>query len=89
MAINPNAPLKDLALSNAGARVLEEYHFDYCCGGRQTLAEACRASGHDLQDVSAALEQALADRVVELNLTDSYSHESVRNVLKKTNSSRG
>jgi regulator of cell morphogenesis and NO signaling len=60
MAINPKAPLKDLALSNAGARVLEHYHLDYCCGGRQTLAEACKAAGHDLQGVSAALEQALA-----------------------------
>ncbi len=65
MAINPNAPLKDLALSNAGARVLEEYHFDYCCGGRQTLAEACAASGHDLQGVSAALERALATNSTE------------------------
>lgn len=33
--------------------------------------------------------QLLADRVVALGLAESYSHESVRSVLKKTNSSRG
>ena len=33
--------------------------------------------------------QLLADRVVQLGLAESYSHESVRSVLKKTNSSRG
>lgn len=33
--------------------------------------------------------QLLAERVVQLGLAESYSHESVRSVLKKTNSSRG
>jgi hypothetical protein len=31
----------------------------------------------------------LADRLVELELVDSVSHETVRRALKKTNSSRG
>lgn len=31
----------------------------------------------------------LADKVVELNYIDSVSHETIRRVLKKTNSSRG
>ena len=31
----------------------------------------------------------LADRAVELNLVEALSHETVRRVLKKTNSSRG
>ena len=33
--------------------------------------------------------QLIADKVVELAVTESLSHESVRRVLKKTNSSRG
>jgi transposase len=33
--------------------------------------------------------QLIADKLVELAVTDSISHESVRRVLKKTNSSRG
>lgn len=52
--------LKDLALSNAAARVLERYHLDYCCGGKQTLAAACASAGHDLQAVVAALDEALS-----------------------------
>ncbi|MGY6217812.1 iron-sulfur cluster repair di-iron protein [Methylolobus aquaticus] len=60
MVITPQTPLKDLASSNAGARVLEDYRFDYCCGGQQSLAEACRSAGHDLQQVMIALDAALA-----------------------------
>ena len=33
--------------------------------------------------------QLLADRVVQLGLAESYAHESVRSVLKKTHASRG
>jgi putative transposase len=33
--------------------------------------------------------QLIADKLVELAVTDSISHESVRRVLKKTNSNRG
>ena len=33
--------------------------------------------------------QLIADKLVELAVTESISHESVRRVLKKTNSSRG
>ncbi len=33
--------------------------------------------------------QLMADKVVELAVTESISHESVRRVLKKINSSRG
>lgn len=65
MDVDPNTPLKDLALSNTGARVLEAYRFDYCCGGKQTLAEACEASGHDLREVSSALASALAAQEAE------------------------
>lgn len=60
MNTDPNVPLKDLVVSNAGARVLERYHLDYCCGGDQTIAAACAAAGHDLQEVLTALDQAVA-----------------------------
>lgn len=60
MSIDPQTPLKDFALSNAAARVLEHYRLDYCCGGTLTLAEACAAAGHDLQQVAAELDTALA-----------------------------
>ena len=38
------------------AAIFEEYGIDFCCGGRRTLADACRLSGTD----AAALQRALA-----------------------------
>jgi transposase len=50
------------------------------------IAEACSKApdGHKHWTL-----QLLADRVVELHLADACSYETVRRVLKKTNSSRG
>ncbi len=39
----------------ARARLFERLRLDYCCGGRQSLAEACLKGGLDLDDVQAAL----------------------------------
>ena len=50
------------------------------------IAEACSAAPAGRERWTLAL---LADRVVQLQLADSYSYEAVRRVLKKTNSSRG
>ena len=50
------------------------------------IAEACSQAPEGRRRWTL---QLLADRVVQLGLTESYSHESVRSVLKKTNSSRG
>lgn len=50
------------------------------------IAEACSTAPKGRERWTL---QLLADRVVQLGLAESYSHESVRSVLKKTNSSRG
>lgn len=50
------------------------------------IAEACSAALEGRQHWTL---QLLADRVVALGLAESYSYESVRRLLKKTNSSRG
>lgn len=50
------------------------------------IAEACSAAPDGQKRWTL---QLLADRVVELQLADSYSYEAARRVLKKTNSSRG
>lgn len=44
-------------------RVFERYAIDYCCGGKQTLTQACAATGVDLQTIAGELEAA--DRAVE------------------------
>lgn len=43
------------------ARVFEEVRVDYCCSGQATLAEACRDSGLNLEDVLARLRSAIAE----------------------------
>jgi transposase len=50
------------------------------------IAEACSAAPEGRQRWTLHL---LADRVVALGLAASYSHESVRRVLKKRSSNRG
>ena len=50
------------------------------------IAEACSQAPEGRECWTL---QLLADRVVELKLADSYSHEAVRRVLKKTNLNRG
>jgi regulator of cell morphogenesis and NO signaling len=40
------------------ARVFEKFGIDYCCGGQQPLAEACRRKNLDLAHVLAALAEA-------------------------------
>lgn len=50
------------------------------------IAEACSAAPEGRQRWTL---QLLAERVVALELAESYSYESVRRVLKKTSSSRG
>ena len=50
------------------------------------IAEACSTAPEGRQRWTLSL---LADRVVELKLADACSQDTVRRVLKKTNSSRG
>ena len=43
------------------SRVFERAGVDYCCGGKRTLAEACRQKGLDSHALLAELEQAAAE----------------------------
>lgn len=45
------------------ADVLEEYGLDYCCGGRQTIAEACQASKGNLTALIAQLQNVIEAHV--------------------------
>src|SRR5512146_1401727 len=38
------------------ARVFEKFGIDYCCGGKQSLENACRQKGLDAASVAKALE---------------------------------
>jgi regulator of cell morphogenesis and NO signaling len=57
--ISPAATVAELVVARPGsARVFERLGLDYCCGGKRSLAEACRERGLDVDAVAAELERA-------------------------------
>lgn len=46
--------------SDAHAAILDRHHLDFCCGGRRTLAESCKAAGIDSEQVLKELNTAEA-----------------------------
>ena len=58
--INENTPLGDLVDAYPlMSKVLLKYGLDFCCGGRKSLAEACKASDIDLEVVLQELAPSL------------------------------
>ncbi len=54
----PGRQVRDVVLEKAAAaRIFETFGIDYCCGGSQTLAEACKAANRSIEEVAAALEK--------------------------------
>jgi regulator of cell morphogenesis and NO signaling len=59
MSVVIEKTVRELALENpASARVFEKLGIDYCCGGKKSLEEACRAANLSIDQVVASLEQA-------------------------------
>src|SRR5688572_17082160 len=59
--LTSKSTLADLATTHAGAsRVFHAHGLDFCCGGQQTLADACARRGLDLALLLAELELELA-----------------------------
>lgn len=56
MALSPSTTLAEIASTNpALTRQLERLGFDYCCGGKRSLAEACHQQGLDPDAIVADL----------------------------------
>ena len=59
MNVTMEKTVRELALEKPGAaRVFERLGIDYCCGGKQTLEQACRAASVPVDKVMDALEVA-------------------------------
>ncbi|HEX7603604.1 MAG TPA: DUF542 domain-containing protein, partial [Polyangiaceae bacterium] len=59
MAIDPEAPIGELALvMPGGAALFEKLGLDFCGTGKVSLAAACGGAGLPLEDVVASLEEA-------------------------------
>lgn len=56
-SLDPQRTIGELVAEQPGrARLLERLHIDYCCGGKQTLAEACSKAGLQFETVQVALQ---------------------------------
>jgi regulator of cell morphogenesis and NO signaling len=52
MLVTSDVLVRELALGLPGAvRVFQKHHIDFCCGGKIPLAEACAATGANLEAV--------------------------------------
>lgn len=62
MNFNDQTKVKDIALSNPGARqVLEDAGLDYCCGGGKSLQEACLHADVPPEDILTRLRENSRD----------------------------
>jgi regulator of cell morphogenesis and NO signaling len=61
MTVTTERTVRELALGNpAATRVFEKLGIDYCCGGNQSLEQACRTANLPIDQVLDALEAAEA-----------------------------
>jgi regulator of cell morphogenesis and NO signaling len=59
MPTNAERAVRDLVLEKpAAARVFEKFGIDYCCGGSQSLADACKAANRSVEEVTAEIEES-------------------------------
>jgi len=59
MSVTTEKTVRELALENSAAtRVFEKLGIDYCCGGNQSLEQACRAANLPVDQVLDSLEMA-------------------------------
>lgn len=64
LQINADAIVGDIVATDfRTAAVFERLGIDFCCGGRRTMADACRSANLDLAAVTKALAEASRDSV--------------------------
>ncbi len=71
MNLTMEKTVRELAMENPGAaKVFEKLGIDYCCGGKQTLEQACLAAGVESGKVVNALAAAQSIGEAKANATD-------------------
>ena len=69
--LSSDTAIADLVLERPSrARVFEQLGLDYCCGGKRSLADACRRRGLDADTVLASLDAEAAPASEEPDLRD-------------------
>jgi len=68
----------------AATRLFEKLGIDYCCGGGQTLADACKAAGVSYENVAQSLAELVAsDPTMEKDWTKASLVELTQHVVAK------
>ncbi|MCO6437223.1 MAG: iron-sulfur cluster repair di-iron protein [Phycisphaerae bacterium] len=84
--ISPHMAVGQLVVERPSrARILEQFGIDYCCGGQQTLGEACAAQRIDTQEVVSALREADLEPVAteETDWAAASLDELIANILNE------
>lgn len=81
MSIDARRTLRELAIEIPGAtHVFEQFGMDYCCGGRQSLEEACTSRGVGPDEVTRSLEEARQSRESSENYRD-WEADSLKELI--------
>ena len=85
MNLNDQTKVKDIAVSNAGARkILEDAGLDYCCGGGKSLQEACLHADVPAEDILKRLRENGRDITPEdANWTSAPLSDLTRHIREK------
>ena len=76
--------LGDLVTANpAAARVFHRHGLDYCCGGSQSLAQACAAEGLDAQVILRELEATASSEAVVARWDQRPINELIQHILDR------
>jgi regulator of cell morphogenesis and NO signaling len=88
MNLTQETKLKDVILSNpAAAPILEKAGMDYCCGGKQTVGEACLKAGMPAEVLLERLREAKGQISPELkDWTTATMGELARHIVNKHHS---
>jgi regulator of cell morphogenesis and NO signaling len=80
--ITGDSGLAAIALrGDAHAAVLDRHRLDFCCGGRRTLVEACRAANVDFAQVVTELNVAAAARSASLQSAKDWNDRPLPEVI--------
>ncbi len=82
MVITSDTEVRQIALdAPTSIPLLEEFGIDYCCGGQQTLAEACGKKNLQLASVLAALEQNASPAPPDNDWTTAPLHRLAEHIV--------
>lgn len=85
MSVELNRSVREVALEIPGAtRIFESVGIDYCCGGQQSLSDACAKAGITVDDMMSSLESARTsnEQIKEQNFLNARLAELIDHIVE-------